>query len=367
MKRRRSSSKPIAVDLFSGAGGLSLGLEQAGFNVAAAIENSSGPARTHQSNFPHIPVLERDIRSVAASDIWHAIGQESEVALVSGGPPCQGFSTGGIGDKRDLRNSLVHEFRRMVVALNARYFLMENVPGLLFLRHASVVAQLQRAFRRAGYEMADPILIDARRIGLPQRRIRVLLLGWKRGERAPDLENLGRKDRQCVTVGDAIGDLENVSLERDQTTYSGDPSSISTYAKGLRKRIIGHSVPRLWNPKVLTGCSPTSHSADVLRRFRRTPPGGIEPISRFRRLNAHEYAPTLRAGTGPEHGSHTPPRPIHYSAARVITVREAARLQSFPDWFRFAPTKWHAWQEIGNSVPPLLSRAIGERILNSLL
>lgn len=373
--------RPVAVDLFAGAGGLTLGLEQAGFEIGAAVERANGPALTHRGNFPDTPLLRRDMRWLRAAHVREAVRNGfaarkvrwlGDIALTAGGPPCQGYSTGGTSSADDERNTLVHEFRRLVATLDSRYFVMENVPGLLFKAHAPALDRLRDGFARAGYEVAEPCVLDASKVGLPQARRRVLLVGWKRGETPVDVEGLLRLQRPLVTVAEAIGDLppvEDIDTLRKHDTYVlpiRDARGRSAYAEAMRGLATGLARPRQWDGRSLTGCAQTLHTNAVEKRFQATKPGEMEPISRYRRLKADGVAPTLRAGTGPDHGSHTPPRPIHYRAPRVITVREAARLQSFPDWFRFADTKWHAWQEIGNAVPPLLARALGEAIMDGL-
>jgi DNA (cytosine-5)-methyltransferase 1 len=373
-------SRPVAIDLFSGAGGFSLGLEQAGFDVGAAVEMASGPVATHRLNFPGTPVLPHDIADVTPVSLRKAIIQgfadrgvpwNGDVTLCVGGPPCQGYSVGGLRRTSDKRNALVHQFRRLVTGLGSRYFVMENVPGLLLPANAPTVKRLIAAFRRAGYSVAEPFIVDASRLGLPQARRRVLLIGWKKSERPVDILALKELSRAQTTVEDAIGDLPEIEaivslLSKDEYVPPLRSKKRSAYANMMRELASGRAYHREWDGRLLTGCARTQHSIQVTRRFRDTVPGTSEPISRYRRLDANGLAPTLRAGTGPDHGSHTPPRPIHHSTPRVISVREAARLQSFPDWFRFADTKWHAWQEIGNAVPPLLGRAIGEAILDAV-
>lgn len=373
--------RPIAVDLFAGAGGLSLGLEQAGFEVAAAVEINRRAADTHERNFPNTSVLRRDVRWLRAKEIRSAIIKNfattgrtwsGEVALTAGGPPCQGYSFGGHRNVDDGRNALVHEFRRLVTTLESRYFIMENVPGLLAGKHRRILDDVVRSFNRAGYELAEPVQIDASKLGLPQSRRRVLLVGWKKGEVAVDVAAIQKIERARTTVAEAIGDLpeiENFEFLLEQDTCSSTRrkgASRSKYALLMRKRALGLAHPRAWNGRPLTGCSRTVHSEEVIERFLSTKPDETEPISRYRRLAAKGLAPTLRAGTGPDHGSHTPPRPIHYRTPRVISVREAARLQSFPDWFRFSVSKWHAWQEIGNAVPPVLARELGSSVVTAM-
>jgi DNA (cytosine-5)-methyltransferase 1 len=368
--------RPVAVDLFAGAGGLSLGLEQAGFEIGAAVESGPGPANTHRLNFPNTPLVEKDIRSVTASALTATIRSGFEarrlswsgsVVLCSGGPPCQGYSVGGRRRQNDERNTLVHQFKRLATKLHSRYFVMENVPGMLLRHNLPRLKALIRAFKRSGYEVADPMILNASDFGLPQSRRRVILVGWKSGERAVDIARLQNVRHPIVNVGDAIGDLPEVEgisslAENDVYVLPLRKKDRSEYALRMRELSTGLAHPRTWDGRTLSGCARTLHKNAIVRRFEKTESGTMEPVSRYFRLSTDGLAPTIRAGTGPEHGSHTPPRPIHYETARVITVREAARLQSFPDWFQFAPTKWHAWREIGNAVPPLLARALGEAV-----
>jgi DNA (cytosine-5)-methyltransferase 1 len=134
----------------------------------------------------------------------------------------------------------------------------------------------------------------------------------------------------------------------------------SAFSAALRQSLAGTAVTGV------SGCLRSLHSESVIKRFRATKPGGQEAISRYYRLAWNGISPTLRAGTGPDHGSHTAPRPIHPAKARCITVREAARLHTFPDWFSFHPTKWHGFRQIGNSVPPYLAKAVVKQIYDAL-
>jgi DNA (cytosine-5)-methyltransferase 1 len=169
--------------------------------------------------------------------------------------------------------------------------------------------------------------------------------------------------RKRPTVRDAIGDLMAIDKHASESAsdrYSGQLGKAGVYAARLRAR------RERQRETVLTGCLRTTHSEDVVERFNRTLPGDQEPVSRFFRLSWEGISPTLRAGTGPEHGSHTAPRPIHPELPRCITVREAARLHSFPDWFVFHGTRWHGFRQIGNSIPPLLARAVADKIQKAL-
>lgn len=134
----------------------------------------------------------------------------------------------------------------------------------------------------------------------------------------------------------------------------------------MRRAPGDYSYPRMWDPDVLTSSMRTVHTGKSIRRFDATPPGTIEPVSRFLRLDPNRYCNTLRAGTDSKRGAYTSPRPIHPITPRVITVREAARLHSFPDWFRLHSTKWHGFRQVGNAVAPRVGRAMGEVIVRAL-
>lgn len=370
--------RPIAFDIFSGIGGLGLGLEQAGFDVLVAVENNEVHADVHRFNFPWTEVVQRNAARVTGEDLraaaqraYAAHGYEGAwdgtVDLVCGGPPCQGFSLGGTHSSTDPRNSLLKEFARIVIELRPRYFLMENVPGLLAPRHARRLEGVLKKFRAAGYTIVEPVqVLNASDFGVPQDRTRVILLGSRAGESPVNYPDTSRSSK--TTVADAIGDLPAPGTAN---LVSRKALLLVKSGSGYVGQINGedpndYSYPRGWVETEVCGFQATDHSDEAKARFKQTAHGQMEPISRYRRLSPSGLCNTLRSGTGPDHGSHTPPRPIHHTAPRVISVREAARLQSFPDWFRFHATKWHAWRGIGNSVPPLLARAVGEAIVCAL-
>jgi len=218
---------------------------------------------------------------------------------------------------------------------------------------------------KVGYEVVEPIkVLDAKEFGVPQRRRRAFVIGFKRNLSEPSgPEPTSQTDDNCKltpVVLDAIGDLPEVSyydelLANDR--YYGELGKSSSYAKLLRENT---------NGKGLGGCLRTEHRLETVRRFEITSPGTCEKISRLQRLAPDGLAPTLRAGTGPNRGSFTAARPIHPFSPRCITTREAARLHSFPDWFEFHPTKWHGFRQVGNSVPPFLARAVAKKLFEAV-
>ncbi|MBX3492527.1 MAG: DNA cytosine methyltransferase [Parvibaculum sp.] len=376
--------RPIGIDLFSGAGGLSLGFEQAGFDVVAAVEIDPVHAAIHKFNFPKCAVLARSVADLSAEDIRkHAQIGNRPVDVVFGGAPCQGFSLIGHRALDDPRNSLVREFVRIVAELDASYFVFENVKGLTVGRHRKFLDELIGEFSDRGYDIHVPWqVLNAAHYGVPQSRERLILLGAKRGLPLPHYperttRKAGTRDDSFLPAGpscyDALGDLPDAESFPDlwetdavETNGWGTPSD---YARKMRcldndAWYFGH--PRKWTPQMLTSSMRTKHSSISRRRFAETAKGEVEPISRFFKLPANGVSNTLRAGTDAARGAFTSPRPIHYEFARCITVREMARLHGFPDWFRFHETKWHGARQIGNAVPPPLARAVAQQIVRAL-
>ncbi|MGZ5450467.1 MAG: DNA cytosine methyltransferase [Thermoanaerobaculia bacterium] len=350
----------IGVDLFCGAGGMTLGFEQAGIEVLAAVEMDRSSAAAHRANFPQCGILETNIIDVSGSKLRAAtrLG-DSEIDVLFGGPPCQGFSVGGRQDVHDPRNALLQEFARLVAELKPRYFVLENVAGLALTKHHRILGNFFRSIQRAGYSWVEPYqILDAVDYGIPQRRRRLFILGFRHGTTPPRYPEPVRASRR-VYAQDALQDLAAIDAELgalDGDIYSGRLGVPSRYARLMR-----NGSPR----SVLTACARSRHTKESVRRFARTQPGGVEPVSRYYRLDPDQPSRTLRAGTGPDHGSHTAPRPIHPAFPRCITVREAARLHSYPDHFLFDPTIWHGFRQVGNSVPPLLAKAVAAQIVRA--
>ncbi|MGF1479829.1 MAG: DNA cytosine methyltransferase [Cyanophyceae cyanobacterium] len=374
------TQRPIAVDLFAGAGGMSLGFEQAGFDVLAAVEVDPVHCATYEFNFPIGSVICRSVTDVTGADIRErsAIGSR-EIDVVMGGAPCQGFSIIGKRVAHDPRNHLIFEFGRLVLELRPKYFVLENVPGMAWNKYRPLLKGLIETLRQ-DYQIADYRILNAAHYGVPQTRKRLFLLGSRQNlppvayppplttpPSSPPLPELP----PSPTVADALGDLPEVErypelLHRDWVlTEFGPPSC---YARSLREGSQAHhyAYRRASDPQLLSSSWLTHHTPASIQRFQATPPGCKERISRFYRLHPQGVCNTLRAGTDRQRGSFTAPRPIHPERARCITVREAARLHSYPDWFRFQVTKWHGFRQVGNSVPPLLAQAIAAEIIRCL-
>lgn len=378
----RTAGRPTVVDLFAGAGGLSLGFEQAGFDVAAAVELDPIHCATHEFNFPECPVVCADASKVTGEEIRaRARLGVQPVDVVCGGAPCQGFSMIGKRAFDDPRNRLVGHFLRLVTELDANYFVFENVKGLTVGHHRQFLEELIAEAEDRGYSVIHRYqVLNAADFGVPQDRRRLFLLGAKRGLPLPvypvPVTRRGNGGDLLLpatpTVWQAIGDLpECEDLPELQSTDSvrasfGKPSVYAAVLRGMADDPQSFGYPREFDPSVLTSSLRAEHTDASRRRFAATPHGETEAISRFHKLDPNGVANTLRAGTASDRGAFTSPRPIHPKSHRCITVREAARLHSYPDWFRFHVTKWHGFRQIGNSVPPLLGRAVAAAVLRAL-
>lgn len=377
--------RPVGIDLFAGAGGLSLGFEQAGFDVRAAVEIDPVHCAVHEFNFPNTAVLPHSVEHLSGDDIRRAAGLgDAKVDCVFGGAPCQGFSLIGHRVLDDPRNRLVLDFVRIVRELDATMFVFENVKGLTVGKHRKFLQELEAAFNTAGYDVRLPWkVLNAAHYGVPQSRERFILMGAKKGHPLPDYPtpqtNISGKPVKFPELPfgpsceEAIGDLPDAdsyqtlqASDAVSTTRLGEPSAYAAEMRCLGNDAWHYGHVRDWNPAVLTSSARTEHTDISRRRFAATEPGTVEPISRFFKLAPGGVSNTLRAGTDGARGAFTSPRPIHYRYQRCITVREMARLHGFPDWFRFHATKWHGARQIGNAVPPPLARAIAGQIIAAL-
>ncbi|MFQ3680078.1 MAG: DNA cytosine methyltransferase [Pseudanabaenaceae cyanobacterium] len=382
----RESSRPIAIDLFAGVGGMTLGFEQAGFDVRAAVEIDPIHCAVHQFNFPYGSVICRSVDAVTGTDLRQQAGLlDQDIDVVFGGSPCQGFSLMGKRAVDDPRNALVGHFLRLVTELAPKYFVLENVKGLTMGQHRQFLVDLIAAFQERGYRVDENYrVLNAVHYGVPQNRERLFLLGCRSDLPLPAYPPPRTKPPGCrkpafthlpaaPTVWEALADLPTIEhypelLHQDacEATYLPPHSTYAAVMRGQKRWEDDLAYGRTWNPQWLTASRRTRHSETSVQRFRDTPAGQVEPISRFWRLDPNGICNTLRAGTPSNRGAFTSPRPIHPFQPRCITVREAARLHSYPDWFRFHGTKWHGFRQIGNSVPPLLAKAIAQEILRVL-
>jgi len=383
----KMANRPIGVDLFSGAGGLTLGFEQAGFDVLAAVELDPIHCATHEFNFPFWSILCSGVGNLDGGDIRKrsSIGNR-DIDVVFGGPPCQGFSMIGKRLVDDPRNSLIGHFGRLVLDLKPKYFVMENVAGILVGEQRKILAGLIRRLKVGGYGVVEPVrILNAVNYGVPQDRRRMFLYGARKGLALPAYPAPSTFSRNAnrprllldelvpgPSVSDALAGLPEVGkhpelFERDWTKARlGAMGHYAAVLRGIAADKGDFSYGRVHDHSLLTSSFLTVHTEKSKKRFAGTKCGSVESVSRFYRLDPDGVSNTLRAGSASDHGAFTSPRPIHPKEPRCITVREAARLHSYPDWFRFHVTKWHGFRQVGNSVPPFLGRSVAGEIAKAI-
>ena len=349
--------KPSVIDLFAGVGGLSLGFEKQGFEVLIANEYDKSIAAAYTENHRNTKMIVGDITSLDLKEIFGPYA--GKVDVVIGGPPCQGFSQKGQRKTiHDERNFLFKYYVAVVELVKPKYFVMENVPNLLTAEGGYFFREIEELFNKMGYSLEHGVL-NASDYGVPQNRRRAVIIGKLNGA-APKLPEPQSKK---VTIWDAISDLAYLETGEvtDKQEYRNAPES--DYEKLLR----GDST-KLYNHVV------TKHSPLALERLAMIPPNaGKEVLPKehltksiysgtWSRMRKDEISVTIttRFDT-PSSGKFT-----HPFLDRAITVREAARIQSFPDDFRFVGNKGSQMKQVGNAVPPLLAAAIAKVIMNDI-
>ncbi len=372
--------KLTAVSLFSGCGGFCEGVELAGFEIKAAVEWDRFACETYRANFPRTPLFEGDIHGFLAGDAEasHRALCGDNVDLVFGGPPCQGYSQIGPRDLRDDRNELYQQYARVVTALRPRMFLMENVPNLLLMEKGHFRDAILAHFASLGYGNTTFLKVSAADFGVPQARERVFFFGTRddtplsldlASYAAGVLQKL-RVDRP-VTVWEAIGDLPKAVVPSGKTMRYPDAKNPSSflrmmrmdYAEGpytqavKRKRAMGRSDVVLYNHHTKEMLEKRAHLISFLRPGEKADSlpkeiwNGARP-EKWRRLHPDLPSYTILAQMHRDLSEW-----VHPKLERWITVREAARLQSFHDGFIFKSSEWQMLKQIGNAVPPLLGYA----------
>lgn len=351
--------RPKIVDLFCGAGGFSLGAHNAGFDSVLAADVDPLLAGPVSKNLG-APYRELNLGEVAEGELADLVGCRPDAVV--GGPPCQGFSEIGRSDKSDARNELVGHYYRHVAKLEPRFFIMENVRGIMFEHGLGVLKEALKKVEDK-YDIVGPVLLDASKHGAPTKRPRVVVVGIHKSEKAKFSKEQLAGNGPSVTVREAIADLsyaKPAGVDADGfDTWDYGCETVSPYARAARTQ---HGVLL----DAFTGHAKVAHTPAVVERFGGVAPGSIDPVGRHFRLAWAGFAPTIRAGTGSDKGSYQSVRPIHPDEPRVITVREAARLQGFPDWYRFHPTVWHSFRMIGNSVPPPVAESLIRTVWGAL-
>jgi DNA (cytosine-5)-methyltransferase 1 len=345
-------SSPTFVDLFSGAGGLSLGLAAGGWTCLAAIDNWSDAAQTYGQNFEDHPIIEADISDFSARQLARVV--EAPPDWVVGGPPCQGFSTVGKRERTDPRNLMVGHFHRLVKELAPEGFVIENVLGLKDMRFQGAIREL---FEELGYEVSFHVLRAADH-GVPQLRRRVVFVGHRdRGRFVGPRPS--HSEQEYVTVWDAIGDLPPVGPGETATSYDRPPTT--DYQREMRVRsnsLQGHTVSN-HPPHLVKAISFIPDGGN-----RRAIPSKYQPNSGYHnsysRLSSREPAVAVTSNMGKPSAT----RCIHPFQHRGLTAREGARLQSFADKFHFAGGVVSQRLQIANAVPPRLAESIGRAILD---
>jgi DNA (cytosine-5)-methyltransferase 1 len=352
------------VDLFCGAGGLSLGLEKAGFKPLLAIDNWPAAQQTFSMNFPKVPFLLADARSLSTAELIEATGSsDGSITLIAGGPPCQGFSSAGKREASDPRNTLVGTFANLVAQMKPRFFLFENVEGFLTAGGGAAVTALVEPLIDAGYQIHIR-KVNAANYGVPQLRKRVIAIGALglvpsfpeptcSAYGAPGAHLAGRTLQPTPTLEAAIADLENpagafsdhvrqplegLDLERSRQLKPGQTM------RDLPLVLQHGSFKRRANRRVRDG-TPTERRGGA--------PAGL------RRLRADEPAKAITSAAVSEF--------LHYRLDAFLTIRECARLQTFPDHFQFSGPVADRALLIGNAVPPALSEIIGRSILKDIV
>ena len=347
-----------AVDLFSGAGGLTIALERAGFKVVFSNEINPTFARTHTYNFPDIPLLNKDVKNVRREDIAK-FTEGKAVDVVVGGPPCQGFSvfgkrrfvnTKGYDPGTDPRNHLVYEYIRMVRLMRPKFFLMENVKGFTNLDHGLFVEEVKSRFQELGYKDIWCEVVCAADYGVPQERYRMFMVGNRLGIRFTPPRHThfppeANGKKPYATVGEAILDLvgkENTVPNHVPLGHKPVVAARYAYVKEGAKLNVADLPPEL---------------AASTRSDSKT--GKVANYSHvFKRLDRNKPSTTMVPG----HNAF----PIHPTLNRTLTAREAARIQTFPDSHVFFGTRQEQCIQVGNAVPPKMALPFLKEIANCI-
>lgn len=351
---KKSCDSVKVIDLFSGVGGLSLGFKQEGFEIVLANEIDEEIAESYRLNHPETKMINEDITKL---DIPSVFGEyQGKIDVVLGGPPCQGFSQKG--SRRtidDERNYLFRYFCEVIRYVQPQYFVMENVPRILTAEKGFFRKEILGIFKELGYSVSCAVF-NASSFGVPQDRCRAIFIGKKGSDACP----LPQVSRKKTTIWDAISDLAYLESGEGSECQQYATEPASEYQKAMRE-----------GSNVLYNHVATRHSPDAIKKMELVPPGHDKDVLPKEMLTKSIYSGTW-SRMKPDDQSvtittrfDTPSsgRFMHPYLNRCITPREAARIQSFPDSFIFYGSKSSQMKQIGNAVPPLMSRAIAKAIL----
>ena len=344
------------LDLFCGAGGMSVGFELAGFNIVAGIDNNEEALYTFSQNHKKSIALNIDLSLPIdfSDDVWTDIAKVG-IDVIVGGPPCQGFSVAGKRDAKDPRNKLYKAYLNMIDYFSPTAVVLENVPTILSLYGGNTAASIMQDFESKGYKCIHFIL-KASDYGVPQIRRRAFFVGLKNGYvfQKPNETTL----KNPISTEDALSDLPilDVDLGGDEMNYASLP--LTPYQTFMRKgsmRLFNHwAVAHTEKTKSIIHLVPDGGNYKNLpKKFQSTRRVNIA----WTRMNSKKPCFTIDAG----HNHH-----FHYKANRVPTVRECARIQSFPDFYRFYGKKVSQFRQVGNAVPPLLAMAVAKELIRKL-
>lgn len=338
MKPTTSKNNLTFIDLFSGAGGLLRGFMDAGFSPAFSVEIWEPAIETHKKNYPDVPLIATDIRTITNEDL---IKYNRKIDVIVGGPPCQGFSTIGKRLVKDPRNELVFEFIRFVDVIKPKVFLMENVRGLLSSDGGKTKTAIEEEFKRVGYSVVSRVLCAAD-YGVPQMRNRIFFLGVRNDiSTIPSFPTKTHTKETYATVGDAINDLLGKENKVDNHIPMKHNPTVTERIKYIKE---GEGIPSEGLPSDIAFGSRSDYAKNELKNFSHV----------YKRLSRFKPATTMVPG----HNAF----PLHPIANRSLTVREAARIQTFPDDVIFCGTRQNQCIQVGNAVPVKLAFHIAEHI-----
>ena len=346
--------KPTAIDLFCGCGGMGLGLEQAGFEILYANDISKDATNTYKANL-HAGMVEcKDIARVNPRNVRKKISRS--VDIVVAGTPCQGFSTLGKRDPDDPRNALFKHLIRFLKEFRPKMFVMENVAGMLIMRDGRNFEEIRKRLEKTGYNTTC-VKLSASKYGVPQNRERVFIIGTT-GDK--DDITIPRPSKRRTTIKDAMSDLDFLDSGEESSTYAKPPDT--KYQRAMRKGC-----------RVLHNHKAPNHSRKVRDRFAMIPVGGDgHQVVEMGKRDCFKMDPDSQSRTV----TTLPEDFVHYGKDRIPTVRELARLQSFPDRFVFVGPRTTGgerrartccqYTQVGNAVPPLLARKLFKSIMPML-